>query len=113
MPVVSMQLEEKERKEMAEPSLVGNMPKYPHGLRINLGPEELEKLGMGQKVPEVGKVKSMVAKVEVVAVRNDRKEGDENSLSVSLQITDMGFGDEIKQESDSTRVFYGGEGDHS
>lgn len=81
-----MMLSEGERKleATAAPQM---KEKYPYGLRINLGKDELKKLGI-KDLPQVGAMISLeaVAKVESVHASEGMEYKDR---SVSLQITHL------------------------
>jgi len=94
-----MRLSELEKKDFSLPSPA---PKYPHGLRITLSPEEVEKLGM--KIPEVGSEIKFEAIAKVVEVSTDEMKGDEDKKRVSLQIMEMECDKEKKSDSE---VMYG------
>ena len=95
-----MKMSEDLRKDFAVPDSKG--PKYPYGLRITLGPEELKKLE--QKGLQVGDIKELKIKAKVVEVRADEGEGDVSENRVELQIVEMEC--EKEEKSDST-VLYG------
>lgn len=72
---------------MASPS-IGNMSKYPWGLSIRLGTDELEKLGAKYDDFEVGGVYHIHALVKVTSVScNDTEDG--KTCGVELQITHL------------------------
>jgi hypothetical protein len=104
--MIDMSYEEKELKDFSVPQ--NNTPKYPHGLKISLGKEELKKLNLSG-TPEVGKKYKMEATVEVVEVSAENEGGDQKSYRVELQIKEMEFKkEETKEsESDSTQIIYG------
>ena len=77
-------------------------PKYPYGLKITLGSEELKKIGL--KDFKVGDKFEFEIVAEVVGVTKEPSEGDENNMSVELQITDM-YQD--AKEEDATSTMYG------
>lgn len=101
-----MRLTDKEQRDFSTPP-VPKAPKYPHGLRVRLGPEEIEKLSF-MKEPDVGSKLHMVAVVEVVEVSkvNATDEQDEG-FSVELQIVDMELKPEKEEKKSSTQVIYG------
>lgn len=97
-----MKLSEVEKKDLVVPE----PPKYPYGLKISLGPEELEKLGY-EDVPQVGSEKKMYALVEVVEVSVAEEKGDDKDHRVVFQIKELEFKKEEKKEKSSTQVMYG------
>lgn len=84
---------EDKRKDMGEPAPIEAMaPDYPWGTCIHLDTDELEKLGI-KKLPEVGTVLTLTAKVRVT--RRSESEGEnypgadsEENKCLDLQITD-------------------------
>ena len=104
--MIDMKYEEMELKEFTLPKPAA--PKYPHGLRISLGPEELKKLGI-QSTPKVEEKYMMDAKVEVVEVTAEDEKGDESSYRVVLQIKELDLKSEDKKEesTSTTKVLYG------
>jgi len=93
MKLKSMKLDPKAREKMPQPSLAesGDRPLYPWGLEVRLETEALEKLGLADKLPTVGKSMKLEAMVDVTSVsENDSRGG--KSCSVTLQITDLGLG---------------------
>lgn len=62
---------------------------YPYGLCINLGKDELEKLGLSD-LPKVGETMQMMCMVKVTSVRQSASEQqNEDTKNVDLQITEM------------------------
>lgn len=105
-----MKYEEKEIKDFSMPQ-PADTAKYPHGLRISLGKEELKKLGI-QDIPKVGEEIKIEAIVEVVEVSSEAEGGDERSHRVSLQIKEMEVNNkkELKEQEEqleSYQVLYG------
>lgn len=72
----------------------GSSEKYPWGLRINLGNEQLKALGI-KDLPKVGESLPLHAMVSVVGVRSSETEGGEDR-NVELQITECMMGGESK-----------------
>lgn len=86
-------------------------PEYPMGLKINLGPKELEKLAM-MKAPEVGASFFIKGKVEVVSVEKDERQDMGEGLRVCLQIKELAMhekdGDKAeKPKGETEQVMYG------
>lgn len=87
--MINLAMNEMEMKEQAEPkSVLYDVSKYPYGLKIQLDPETVKKLGMTE-APEVGEKMMIMGYVEVCSVYAEPSKGDEKSYSVGLQITDM------------------------
>lgn len=75
-------------KVAAEPT---ERPAFPWGLSINLGKDELEKLGLKDDLPEVGSTMKLEAKVSVTSVSENKSLGGGDYCNVTLQITAMGL----------------------
>jgi len=86
--LTNMKLSKGEQKELAKPSF-DDAPRYPWGLQLHLGDEDIGKLGLGEKLPGVGERMTLVADVKVTSVGENEREGDDKNQSVELQITDM------------------------
>lgn len=100
--VVSMERTEAEKKKAEEmcKAMPCDGPDYPWGLCINLGKEELDKLGV-KGLPEVGEEFRIVATACVTRVSQSAgKDGIEHK-GVELQITDMGVTDPDADEDSS------------
>lgn len=80
----------KERKEQTKPSMIGD--KYPYGLRVRLGHEEMGKLGM-DTMPKVGDKVHLQSHAHVVSASEHHHEGDEEpNRSVELELRHMAIG---------------------
>lgn len=88
--LVSMQRTdaEKEAAEEACKAMPCEGPDYPWGLCINLGKDELAKLGV-KKLPGVGAEFQLVAHVCVTRVSQSASQDGEDSMGIELQITEM------------------------
>jgi hypothetical protein len=104
--MINMAHSEEEKIKSNSQSIISDAPLYPYGLSITLGPEEVEKLGLG--VPSVGDKHMMLAKVEVSSVSNERTWGEKGKVRVTLQITDMDI-QKPKEEKSAEQVIYGKE----
>ena len=102
--MTSMKITKGEEKtdEVSPAEPVG--PRYPYGLSINLDNDSLEKLGM-DKLPEVGVVLTLTAKVKVTSASVNEYENNKER-NVGLQITDMDLG-KAKVEKDTAEELYG------
>lgn len=99
-----MKLTEVEHKDFCTPKPI-EKPRYPHGLKVYLGPEEISKLNF-QSMPDVDKDMVMMAKVKVVSVNVD--ENGKNSLE--LQIMEMALKskeDEVEEYKAPEKIMYG------
>ncbi len=94
---------EEEKKDMI--SVAPDAPKYPYGLRISLGPEELEKLGL-QSTPEVDVKYRLLCEAKVIEVSVVEGKGDDPSYRVELQIMDLEMKRHGEKQS-SEAVIYG------
>ena len=87
MPMKDMQLTAAEMAQRCRPvpmySEETEGPQYPCGLKVNLGKEDLEKLGI-DALPEYGSTMKLSAMVTVCYV----SQGDD-MMCMGLQITDM------------------------
>ena len=78
-------------------------PMYSYGLCINLGREELEKLGI-EKLPEAGS-EMMIKAITYVKTVRESKEKDGVEQNVELQITAMGI-EPFDKSSDQAKGLY-------
>lgn len=101
--MIDMKISEMEKKDMSETSVLNDTSNYPYSLRIYLGPEEVSKLQL--KNPQIGQKMQLEAMVEVVAVSSENNKGDENKLSVTIQIKEMMF--ESAEEEKAEEKLYG------
>ena len=101
--MIDMKISEMEKKDMAETSVLNDTANYPYSLRIYLNPEEVVKLQL--KNPQIGQKLKLEAMVEVVAVSAENTKGDEDKLSVTIQIKEMMF--ESPEEGKAEEVMYG------
>ena len=89
--LVSMERTAKEKKaaqDRMEAGITQNGPDYPYGLTINLGKDELKKLGI-EDLPAVGDEFHIMAVAKVTRVHQSASEQGDDSRGVELQITDM------------------------
>ena len=84
-------------------------PRYPYGLCISLGTDELEKLNI-TKLPDVGSEMTITAKVFVKSVSSYDTQGEGKDNTVQMQITDMEISSAPgKQDNNSlATMLYGG-----
>lgn len=103
MPLVSMRIPPRQRTLLAEPS----QPEYPWGLNIHLGTDEVRKLNAGSyDVGQQVRV-SAVARVQSKSQSEDEEAGE--SLTLTLQITEMEVTDMVTadERSSAERLFRG------
>lgn len=102
MKIVSMERTKAEKKAAEErcKAMPCDTPDYPWGLNINLGKEELDKLGM-KDLPAVGDEMHIYAVCCVTRVSQSASKDGPDSKGVELQITHMGsmIEDEDKPQS--------------
>ena len=85
MPLKSMRITKKEGDDEKDIEFEQD---FPFGLRLHLGNDTLDKLDM-KDLPELGKVMTLVAQVEVVSLSENSNKDQEDHKNVDLQITDM------------------------
>jgi len=95
---------EDKRKDMGEPCAIGSIaPDFPWGLCINLGADELRKLGI-KEMPEAGSQMMLMATVTVTRVEVTAAAGvkpnDDPNRRIDMQITDMMLGELPEGEED-------------
>lgn len=87
MKMVSMKMKPEAKGKHDTMEMVnGSTEKYPWGLRLNLGNEQLKALGV-KDLPKVGEKIPLHAMVTVVGVRSSETENGEDR-NVELQITE-------------------------
>jgi len=101
--MIDMRISEMEKKDAAETSVLNDSANYPYSLRIYLGPEEVKKLQL--KNPQIGQKMQLEAMVEIVAVSNENTKGDQDQISVTIQMQEMMF--ESPDEEKAEEVMYG------
>lgn len=79
-----------EREEMLG-EIERDEPRYPYGLCISLGKDELEKLGI-TALPKVGGEMMIHAKAMIKSTSAYETQGEGTDMRVELQITDMEIG---------------------
>lgn len=102
MKIVSMERTEAEKKAAEArykdgPATSG--PDFPWGLCLNLGKDEIAKLGIDD-LPEVGDEFHIYAVAKVTRVSQSASEQGEDSKGVELQITHMGAMQEEEKATD-------------
>jgi hypothetical protein len=95
-----------EEPEEAE-TMEGDEPRYPYGLCLHLGNDEIEKLKLTQ-VPDIGTEVMIMAKAFVKSTSAYETQSEGKSRSVELQITDLELGP-VQQKPDAATVMYGKE----
>jgi hypothetical protein len=87
MALINMKHSRDEAKKYVE-SDVSDEPQYPYGLCIDLGKDELEKLGINA-LPKVGAEMKIMAVAYVKSTSAYETQSEGKDMRVSLQITDM------------------------
>ena len=95
MPLIDMKLSKKEAKGDA-PEL-SERPRYPYGLSLNLGEEEIEKLGI-KDLPKVGDSKMVIAFVDVSSTSDNKSFDGKTRRNISLQITQMSIEEKVGKD---------------
>jgi hypothetical protein len=94
------------KREEMPGAIEADEPRYPYGLCISLGKEELEKLGI-TALPKVGGEMMITAKAVVKSTSAYDTQGG-TDMRVELQITDMDVGQtENAQNNDRASKLYG------
>lgn len=90
MKLTDMELPKRSKKEME--NTIGSVyegDKYPYGLRIQLETEALNKLGLKPSNFKIGQTVTITAKANVEMVSEREAKRGNDSMEVSLQITDL------------------------
>lgn len=98
MALINMKQQPK-REEMPG-TIEADEPRYPYGLCISLGKEELEKLGI-TALPKVGGEMMITAKAVVKSTSAYDTQGEGQDMRVELQITDMDLGQTENAQNDN------------
>lgn len=105
MPMINMK--SKPETEEMPGQIEIDEPRYPYGLCIRLGKDELEKLGI-TALPKVGGEMMISARAYVKGVSSYETQGAGAETSVELQITDMEIGQTEKATNeDRATALYG------
>lgn len=105
MAMINMQ-KAAEREEMPG-EIEADEPRYPYGLCITLGKDELEKLGI-TALPKVGTEMMIHAMVYVKSTSAYQTQGEGEQMSMDLQITDMGIhADQQARNAEASTMLYG------
>lgn len=105
MAMINMQ-RAPEREEMPS-EIEMDEPRYPYGLCINLGKDELEKLGI-TALPKVGTEMTIMAKAYVKMTRAYETQGEGEDMGIELQITDMEIqGNQQQRNAEASTMLYG------
>lgn len=105
MKIVSMErtaAEKRSAQKRMEAVSADVGPDYPWGLCLNLGAEELDKLGISD-LPAVGDEFHIYAVAKVTSVHQSQSSDGDDCRGVTLQITDMGTMSEGGEKEDDER----------
>lgn len=93
MRLYDMKRTQDERKDQQPDISVGERESYPYGLRIDLDPESLDKLGLSASEFKAGNTVKLMAQAEVKVVTQVESEDQESfpRSNVELQITSLGL----------------------
>lgn len=106
MALVNMK--SKPEREEAVGEIDRDEPRYPWGLCLSLGKDELEKLGI-TALPKVGGEMMITAKATVKSTSAYETQGEGTDMRLELQITDMEIGQtENAQNTGRAEALYGG-----
>lgn len=108
MKLISMKMSKAEAKVdsmMGSPSINSDAPRYPYGLEIRLGKDELDKLSLID--PDVGMEVTIQAKGIVTMYRESERKGQKPDCAAEIQITDIAIEEatEAKKASASSAHF--------
>ena len=101
MPLKDMALTEEERKEQGHGpgTLIADLPKYPHGLKLHIDEKSFEKLDVQGNV-QVGQSIMILARVEVSQLSQEKTRDEKPNRRMVLQITDMAIEGEKKEQTE-------------
>lgn len=103
-PMISMEMTAEERAENS-PVISGTTqydgPKYPYGLCLSLGEDELNKLEVDFESLEVGETYHLFIMAKVTAKSASERESGEPCKRVELQVTHMGAESEDKENEEA------------
>jgi len=101
--MIDLKISEEEKKEQAMPESVLESNHYPFGLRINLDPKTMKKLGLG--ILPVGQKMKMLCEAEVISVYSENKKGDEREVCAGLQITAMELNPKTEEKPPEVMIY--------
>ena len=97
--LVSMELDDEDKMDLALPPPVSEQPDYPWALKISLTDKELTKLGLEDDLPDVGDYIHLGAMARVTSVSSNATDG-QNCCRVELQIEMLAVEEEPPDPSD-------------
>src|SRR4051794_34887178 len=112
MKMVDMKRTPEEKATREKEMSAGVSPsddEYPYSTRLQLGRDELDKLGITD-LPAIGDEFKIEAVAKVISARLEAGENDDDSRSVELQITKLGC-EPAKKAKTAAAQLYGGETD--
>lgn len=107
--MINLMISDKEKKDQSQTSMLYDVSSYPYGMKIQVDPETYKKLGLAE-VPDIGEKMMIMAYVEVCSLYKENGKGDEQMISMGLQITDIEVKPmaEEKEEKSPESVIYEG-----
>lgn len=87
MPMVSLKLSKKKAKEQNGGPVEASMPEYPYGTRLDIEGDKIDALGLEDCA--VGDKLTFTIRVEVIGIRENKRQDREDDHEVELQITDI------------------------
>jgi len=102
--MADMRVSGEEQKNFVTPK--PEVPTYPHGLKISLEKEQLDRLGF-LNAPGVGEKYAIMGLVEVVTVRSGEDNANSDGFSIELQITDLTLKSEESPKEKVSALFHG------
>ena len=91
---------EEEISTQNSPLATSDADKYPYGLRITLGSDELEKLNVDHSDWSVGETFHLHAFAKVTSISSNETEGGEKRCCVTLQITHLAGESEDEEDEE-------------
>jgi len=108
--MINLEISDLEKRDNAETSILYDTAKYPYGMKLHVDPETYKKLGLAE-VPDLGEKMVILAHVEVSSLSKAPGKGDEVSVDMCLQITDIDLKtqdvEEQEEQKNPASVMYG------
>jgi hypothetical protein len=105
MKLTSIKINEADREKTKSAELI-DAPAYPYGMCLRLEEATIAKLEIAT-LPKVGEKMMVMARVEVSETSQRDVVGGSPQRSISLQITDLAIGADVKDKDHATTL-YGG-----
>jgi hypothetical protein len=101
--------EKKAEAKICEPCCGDGGPDYPWGLALDLGKNELAKLGMAE-LPKIGDIIHLEAIAKVTSLYESASEGGEDSKNCTLQVMLLGCAPESQTKEQAAGKIFDGAG---